>query len=80
MKEKIIIKYVIGLSIALSILLIGTILIFYITDNKDLCLDTGYCKEGLSLNTEFGQITVNQETCIKAHGTWIYDKKYCKFK
>ncbi|MEE3349131.1 MAG: hypothetical protein VZR09_03745 [Candidatus Gastranaerophilaceae bacterium] len=56
------------------------ILKIYFSDKQDICLDTGYCKEGLSLNTEFGQITVNKESCIKHNGKWILSKKYCKFK
>ena len=52
----------------------------YSLNDSDFCLDTGYCKEGLSLNIEFEQIVVNQESCIKNKGEWILNKKYCKFK
>ncbi len=50
------------------------------TDDVDMCLDTGYCKEGLLLNTQSGQIIVNQENCVINDGTWISDRKYCNFR
>ena len=46
---------------------------------KDLCLDIGYCKEGLTINIEGKQITVNKETCIENKGHWIEDKHCCRF-
>jgi len=64
----------------LSVIITLFYIIKYIANDVDFCLDTGYCKEGLSLNTEFGQIIVNQENCINNSGIWISNKKYCKFK
>ena len=51
----------------------------FLNDKHDICLDTGYCKEGLILNTPNGKITVNQETCTQNNGKWLSIKKYCKF-
>ena len=64
----------------IQIILVLLYAIKYFINDADFCLDTGYCKEGMSLNTEYGQIVVNQESCIKHNGEWILNKKYCKFK
>ena len=65
----------------LFVIVILVILLFIAlkADDKDLCLDTGYCKEGLIINTRFGKIIVNQANCINSNGKWIQNKKYCKF-
>ncbi|MDO5438237.1 MAG: hypothetical protein Q4F80_08590 [bacterium] len=52
----------------------------YIYDDKDACLDSGYCKEGLSLNTANGRIIINEENCKQENGTWIDKKRVCQFK
>ncbi|MCV6599638.1 MAG: hypothetical protein OIF36_04085 [Alphaproteobacteria bacterium] len=46
--------------------------------NIDSCLDSGYCKEGLELNTEYGLITINQENCQKYNWIWHDEKKICE--
>lgn len=48
--------------------------------DKDVCLDSGICKEGFVLNTEEGQqIIVNKQSCIKNKGIWNDKKKFCNF-
>ena len=49
----------------------------YLTDDLDFCLDTGSCKENLQINTEYGLITINEETCIKYHWKWDVKRRYC---
>ena len=49
-------------------------------DDKDFCLDTGYCKEGLTLNIEGVRITVDEYTCKKYSGIWYSNRKICNFK
>lgn len=49
-------------------------------NNQDTCLDTGFCSEGLELNTQNGKILINEKTCAENNGTWITNKKVCKFK
>lgn len=44
----------------------------------DDCLDSGYCSEGLSINTEYGTIEINKENCLKYNWTWNEEQKYCK--
>lgn len=45
---------------------------------KDSCLDSGYCKEGLKINTQFGPIEINKQNCSKYHWQWIEENKACK--
>ena len=60
------------------ILLIFLILILFLyKDDKDYCLDSGICKENLQLNTEYGLITINEETCNKYHWKWDSKRHYC---
>lgn len=46
----------------------------------DVCLDIGLCKEGLPLNTEYGLITINKETCLKYNWEWRDDWKDCHIR
>ena len=48
-------------------------------DTKDACLDSGYCKEELSLNINGKTILINEQTCIENNGEWLSIKKVCQF-
>ncbi len=50
---------------------------YFFDDAPDTCLDIGYCKKGLQLNTEYGLVTINKETCKKYNWTWYDNKKEC---
>ena len=65
---KILKAFIIGIAVVLSIPVI--LFVNYLFDDLDFCLDTGYCKEGLTLNTEKGKIIVNKETCSDHDGIW----------
>ena len=41
--------------------------------DKDTCLDSSICKEGMEVNTEYGLIKINENNCLK-YG-WIWDEK-----
>ena len=45
--------------------------------DKDVCLDSSVCKEGLKINTEYGLIKINKETCLKYNWVWDDKKKSC---
>ena len=45
--------------------------------NKDTCLDTSICKEGLEINTEYGLVKINKENCLKYNWFWNDKKKSC---
>ena len=47
-------------------------------DPKDACLDSGYCKEELSLNINGKTILINEQTCIENNGKWLSSKQVCK--
>lgn len=70
---------VIFLSILPFVVLITTIFTI-MTDDKDICLDTGICKEGLELNTNYGLVTISKENCIKYNWLWNEEKRYCNVK
>jgi hypothetical protein len=70
------------MKIKLLIIFIITILpvlflISYLKDDKDFCLDTAICKEGLEINTEHGRILVNKENCEKYNWIWDDENKMC---
>ncbi len=46
----------------------------------DYCLDTGMCKQGLEINTEYGKIKIDRDVCIKYHWIWIENAESCRIK
>lgn len=56
------------------------LLVIFFLDFQDICLDSGYCKEGLLLNVNGKSISVNEQSCRKNNGVWIQDKRFCQFK
>lgn len=54
--------------------------LYIIKDDKDFCLDSGVCKEGLDVNTEYGRITITQENCKKYHWVWNEEQNFCIIK
>ena len=71
-----------GILVFIYLILVVILLsmIILTSNTKDFCLDSGYCKEGLELNTENKKIVVNEKTCIENRGYWISNKKVCQFK
>ena len=62
----------------LFILIFG---VFYVIKNdKDICLDSGICREGLIINTQYGEISINKENCIKYNWLWNDEKRFCKIE
>ena len=47
---------------------------------SDNCLDTGMCKEGLEVNTEYGLVRINKENCTKYNWEWLDKIKTCEIK
>lgn len=47
-------------------------------DDKDACLDSGICKEGMTVNTANGSIVINQNTCLENDGKWL-NNNVCSF-
>ena len=74
-------KFIIISLIILAIALAGTsfLLLFnYIYDDKDACLDSGVCKEGLTLRMNDGkEIIINKGTCIQYNGEWREKRRDC---
>ena len=81
MKEKPIIK--LGL-IFFSLIIITTIIAIFIwykniyNSDLDFCLDTGICKEGIEINTEYGKVKINKSNCIKYNWQWDNKNETCK--
>lgn len=67
------------ISIALIICSIAVIPMF-LYDPMDTCLDSGYCKNGLSLHITGKKIIVNEQSCKENNGIWHENKKACQFK
>ena len=72
---KLILKIIIVL--ILLIYFIYLILIALIDIDKDTCLDSSICKEGLEINTEYGLVKINKENCLKYNWIWNDKKKSC---
>lgn len=47
-------------------------------DDKDMCLDSGYCKFGLKLNIDGQEITIIESSCLENNGE--IKKNICIFK
>lgn len=43
-----------------------------------VCLDTGICKEGISVNTQYGTIKINKQNCLKYDWIWDEHLQCCK--
>ncbi len=71
-------KIIITICIMLLILIIS--FLCYLFDDKDFCLDTSICKEGLEINTEYGLIKINKENCLKYNWKWDDKNKYCNMR
>lgn len=81
MKEKTVIKISIcSIIICLMIIFIVVFKKVFATDDKDFCLDTGICKAGLEINTEYGLIKINKENCIKYNWNWLEESQKCNMK
>ncbi len=65
-----------------SIFLCITLKLIFVVlnDDKDICLDSGICVENLKINTEYGEILINKETCLKYNWVWNNEKTYCILK
>ena len=51
------------------------------SDDQDACLDSGVCKEGLTLNMENGEeVIINKETCKQYNGEWREKHNDCYFR
>lgn len=48
--------------------------------DKDTCLDSSICKEGLEINTEYGLIKINKNNCLKYGWIWDEKRKRCNMK
>ena len=59
-------KFYSGFSVVFSSLFLVIIFVARLSGfNGDSCVSDGICIEGDSLNTEYGEITFNKETCLK---------------
>lgn len=47
---------------------------------EDICLDTGYCEEGIMLNGCFGKesCVINKQTCLQMNGKWLEEARVCQ--
>ena len=73
-------KKLLKLVFVVFLIFLGTLFLAdLLLGEKDFCLDTGCCKEGLVLNTEKGKIVVNEITCKENNGTWDSKHRRCQF-
>ena len=64
------------------IFLTGILLVFDAEGvSNDICLDTGFCNEGILLDKclEDKPCIVNEKTCNLAKGEWFDERKACQF-
>lgn len=59
--------------ILLFLLVLMSFVVCVLFDYNDICLDTGYCKEGLKVNTEYGDVVISKKAC-KEHN-WVWRSK-----
>lgn len=51
-----------------------------VTLEKDSCLDSAICKQGLNINTEHGLIKINYDNCVKYGYKWLEEIKSCDMR
>ena len=68
------------LLLLLLIFMVLSFILFLYKDDKDFCLDSDICAENLQINTEYGLITINEETCNKYNWKWNSQMHYCNIK
>lgn len=73
-------KNIIKFVLIFFVFTLSLVVYLYFTDKKDSCLDTGICSEGVEINTQYGKIMVNEESCLKYHWVWNKDKQWCDFR
>lgn len=71
--------------IFIFIIVIYMFMIDYLPDvkynmNLDTCIDNGICAENLEVNTEYGKIIINAQTCIKYGWSWNEEKMFCDLR
>ncbi len=71
--------------IFIIIIVIYMFMLDYLPDVKynmdlDTCLDNGICAENLEVNTEYGKIIINSQTCIKYGWSWNEEKMFCDLR
>lgn len=72
---------VICVILMLFILILSFCFNLYLKDDKDFCLDTGICVEGIKTRNKEGILfEVTKENCIKYGYKWNIDKKECNFR
>ena len=82
-KNKIIKISILCIIFFLLILIIILFCFYYLyvyKSEKDFCLDTGACKNGTVINTEYGVVEINEQTCIQYGWKWNKDTEYCYMK
>lgn len=56
---------------------------FYIliqVSENDTCLDIGLCREGLTVNTVYGMVEINKNSCEKYNWKWFEETNTCLIK
>lgn len=65
------------ITILIIVLIIGGYSISQKFENKT-CLNDGDCKTGLTIPTQYGDIKINHQNCLKYKWIWNEDNKSCK--
>ena len=63
----------------IAIVIVPTFLFYSYTNNDlDTCLDIGYCKSGIEINTEYGKIKISKQNCLKYNWKWHEKDSSCR--
>lgn len=46
-------------------------------DILDTCLDTRFCKSGIEINTEYGKVKIDKQSCLKYKWKWYEEDNAC---
>lgn len=62
----------------IAIVILPIFLFFFYTNNDyDTCLDTGFCKSGIEINTEYGKVKIDKTNCLKYKWKWYEKENAC---
>ena len=78
-KYLLLVLFVSLICVNIAIVIVPIFLFFFMTNNDfDTCLDTGFCKSGIEINTEYGKVKISKQNCLKYNWEWHEKDSSCR--
>ena len=77
-KYLLLVLFVSLICVNIAIVTVPIFFFFFTTSNDfDTCLDTGFCKSGIEINTEYGKVKIDKQNCLKYKWKWYEEDNAC---